>query len=272
MDVLQDTDIDLLDYATEVLADKKPKNRSLYLLSVKCFLKHYPNSTLKSITLTQANHFRRSLADLSNVTQRHYIRSLSYIMAHAVKQSIITTNPFADIKIKLAKSEKHYLTITEIKMLIDTDTPYQEVKKAFIFSCFTGLRIGDITKLDNSNINDGHLVWQQSKTGSFENIKLSDIALQQINQERTGKLFMLPAYKALRRQLKDIITTAGITKPITFHCARHTFATMCLTLDIDIYTVSKLLGHSDVRVTQIYAKLIDQKKDMAITTLNKSWQ
>ena len=261
----------LIDYANALLEDKKPKNRSLYLLSVNRFLSLYPDIIIQDVSEKNAYTFLKKISDLTNTTQRHYIRSLSYICNAAVKEKIINSNPFADIKIKLKKAEKHYLTVNEIKSLIDTDCDTPEVKKAFIFSCFTGIRIGDIQKLETCNIKEGYLYWQQNKTGSFEKIKLPDIALDQIDINREGKLFLLPAYKTMRLSLKCLIQKAGIAKPVTFHSARHTFATMCLSLGIDIYTVSKLLGHADVRVTQVYAKLVDETKDKAASLINQTW-
>jgi len=82
-------------------------------------------------------------------------------------------------------------------------------------------------------------------------------------------LFDIPAYKTMRKHLKTWVEKAGITKKITFHCARHTFATILVSCGVDIYVVSKLMGHSDVTVTQIYAKLCDTKKDEAIDLISE---
>ena len=83
-----------------------------------------------------------------------------------------------------------------------------------------------------------------------------------------GKVFLLPIDTGtINKVIRNWMKSAGIKKEITYHCSRHTFATMCLTYDIDIYTVKKLLGHSDLKSTEIYAKLIDKKKDEAIEKL-----
>lgn len=103
-------------------------------------------------------------------------------------------------------------------------------------------------------------------------MKLHPEALRIVNDKRlvaneNDKVFDLKSHQVTTKYLKRWVKDTGINKKITFHCARHTFATLCLTHDIDLYTVSKLLGHRDIKSTQIYAKLIDKKKDEAIDKL-----
>ena len=101
-------------------------------------------------------------------------------------------------------------------------------------------------------------------------MKLHSVAIEIINDQtklqkgKSKKVFSLFDNKAINRHIARWVKAAGIEKKITFHCARHSFATIGLTNDIDIYTLSKLLGHKDITSTQIYAKLIDKKKDEAI--------
>ena len=82
------------------------------------------------------------------------------------------------------------------------------------------------------------------------------------------KVFDLPCFSQVNDRLKVWAKAAGINKNMTFHTARHTFATMMLTLGADLYTTSKLLGHSDVQITQVYAKIVNQKKDEAVNLVN----
>lgn len=264
-------DTNMYDLAVSILSDKKPKNAALYQTAYNSFLALYPGIRITEITEKHVKAFRARISNLSPTTQKHYIRSLAHLCDHAIHAGYIESNPFANIKIKSPKPIKNFLTLDEIKLVMNAECTHEAVQRAFIFSIFTGLRYGDIAKLDYSMLQDGYLIFQQNKTGSHEKIKLPDPALDQIVPGE-GKLFALPAYKQSRKALANLIENAGITKRITFHCARHTFATMCLTLGIDVYTVSKLLGHSDVRVTQIYAKLIDQVKDNAIIKLNDEWK
>ncbi|MCK4358334.1 MAG: integrase catalytic domain-containing protein, partial [Candidatus Cloacimonetes bacterium] len=134
-----------------------------------------------------------------------------------------------------------------------------------------GLRISDIRSLTFNKIKDGYLAYRQTKTTSPERIKLSPNALEILKEQKQlvneNKIFNLKSKEYIFYKLREWIEKAGIKKHITFHCARHTFATLCLTYDIDLFTVSKLLGHQDIKTTQIYAKLIDKKKDEAIDKL-----
>ncbi len=149
----------------------------------------------------------------------------------------------------------------------------EQTKRAFLFTCFTGLRVSDIKRLTWENIQSGYLDFRQQKTKGIERIKLSKSALEIIESqkgERTapaGKVFDIISAYSTNDHIRQWARDAGINKNITWHCGRHTFATLCLSAGNDIYTVSKLLGHKDVKVTQIYARLIDTKKDEAIDKL-----
>jgi integrase len=122
-------------------------------------------------------------------------------------------------------------------------------------------------------IENGYLKFKQQKTNEYERLKLNNNALEILSSQRKsdGKyrllVFNLPGNVTINRQLRKWISKTKINKHISFHCSRHTFATLCLTYDVDIYTVSKLLGHRNIQTTQIYAKLIDKKKDEAIDKL-----
>lgn len=158
---------------------------------------------------------------------------------------------------------------------MQTPSPDREIKNAFIFSCYTGLRISDIRELTFDRIRNVYLDFRQQKTQGVERMKLHPKAFEILEEQKErrrhsedGKIFLLPLDSGtINKVVRNWMKTAGVKKKITFHCSRHTFATMCLTFDIDIYTVSKLLGHRDLKTTQIYAKLIDKKKDEAIDKL-----
>ena len=173
------------------------------------------------------------------------------------------------IQIKKTQAKREFLTISELKRLRDSHLDQDEVKQAFFFSCFTGLRLADIKALNFYQIEEGYLSFTQRKTQGNERIKLNKTALSIIEKQKElkqdGTIFDLP-YN-ISNIIKKWVKENGINKKITFHCARHTFATMCLTAGNDIFTTSKLLGHKDVKVTQIYAKLIDKKKDEAVDRL-----
>ncbi len=153
---------------------------------------------------------------------------------------------------------------------------YPAVKNAYLFSCFCGLRISDIIglKWKNVYIDNGQyrleMVMQKTKEPIY--LPLSAEALKWI-PERGMKaaedhVFDLPSPTYINVILKPWAKAAGIDKHFTFHTARHTFATMMLTLGADLYTTSKLLGHTNVKTTQIYAKIVNKKKDDAVSLVD----
>jgi len=146
-----------------------------------------------------------------------------------------------------------------------------QLKTAFLFSCLTGLRWSDINKMVWSEIQHsnemGHYIrFRQKKTKGAETQPISEQAFGLLaeREEPEERVFKGLKYSAWHNQKLQLwVMRAGITKTITFHCARHTYATLQLTMGTDIYTVSKLLGHRELKTTQIYAKVIDKKKQEA---------
>ena len=191
----------------------------------------------------------------------------------AVREGIIPQNPFKRLdrreKFHPSPEEREFLTIEELRTLIAAPCSNDQVKKAFIFSCFTGLRLSDVRSLTWSKIHempDGQTMYvhtKMQKTQKAVNIPLSGTALQYLPQRNDpdAPVFDLPASDAtINYHVKRWVKEGKINKTISFHCSRHTFATMMLTLGADLYTTSKLLGHSNVTTTQIYSKIIDKKK------------
>ena len=204
-------------------------------------------------------------------------------IAATVREDLIRDNPFNKIdkrdKIKEPESKREYLTIDEMKRMMKTPFPnkrLKDIKNVYLFSCFCGLRISDIIglKWKNVYIDNGQyrleVVMQKTKEPIY--LPLSPEALKWMPErgEKTAedRVFDLPSPTYINVILKPWAKAAGIDKHFTFHTARHTFATMMLTLGADLYTTSKLLGHSDVQVTQVYAKIVNRKKDEAVNLVN----
>ena len=145
------------------------------------------------------------------------------------------------------------------------------MKTAFLFSALTGLRWSDIQKLSWAEMQHsediGHYIrYTQKKTKGSETLPISEQAFGFLGErgEPNERVFMGLKYSAWHNmRLQQWAMRAGISKSITFHCARHTYATLQLTLGSDIYTVSKMLGHKHLKTTEIYAKVIDHKKKEA---------
>ena len=200
--------------------------------------------------------------------------TLRIIVNSAARAGYIEQSPFAKLDIatapKAKESEREYLTLDEVSTLSRTPCKKDAVKRAFLFSCFCGLRLSDIMSLDWSQIKQSgeglQLEKRQKKTDKVAYIPLSENAIACLPaRKKEGKVFdQLPNEETIRVTLSKWVEAAGIKKHITFHCARHTCATLLITYGADIYTVSSLLGHSSVRTTQIYAKIVDAKKRGAV--------
>lgn len=231
--------------------------------------------------LSAKNRRKKEEATISTTSAHQYMTEFISSLNYAVREGLIPSNPFKQIpaneRIGRADKEREFLTIEEIKTLINTPCPREDVKVAFFFSCFTGLRIGDIRKITAKDIYksaDGfteYICMNMSKTKHNVIIPLSDEAKRWLpeSKDRDIPYFTLPVPSTISLCLDHWVKAAGIHKKITFHCARHTFATMMLTLGADIYTTSKLLGHNHVATTEIYAKVIDKKKFESMNQLDK---
>jgi len=154
-------------------------------------------------------------------------------------------------------------------MLSETECLDPYLKRVFMFACFTGLRKSDIQKLTWGEVRKfdkyTRLVFKQKKTGGQEYLDIPKAAERYLGVQgdsvKTDKVFphfRHDAYTSV--ELRRWALSAGITKDFTFHCSRHTFAVILLSTGTDIYTVSKLLGHREISTTQIYAHLIDSRK------------
>lgn len=264
--------INFKDYAEKIISTKNNKTLQFYTTALNAFMKTV-KSDIKILEITDKHieNFFKTIKSLKYSTQKDYLICLKHFFNQAIKDHIIIENP-VNIKLKKEEIDKLFLNLDELNAIYQLEGDFnKEVKHSFLFACFTGLRISDIYKLTWNDIENGYLKIKQQKTNQITKMKLpgsaKEILLNQVKEN--DLIFQLPTYKYVRLNLIKIVKLANINKNITFHCARHTFATMCLTYDIDLFTVSKLLGHSNISTTQIYAKIIDKKKDEAIEKLPK---
>ena len=213
---------------------------------------------------------------LSNNSVVSYYGTLRTAINRAYKEGIITVNPTKEFdfasKVRQEPSRREYLTLDELKTLINTECRHEIVKRAFLFSCLCGLRVSDIRKLKWCDLQRSggrvriEITMQKTKEPLY--LPISDEALKWLPErgEANGSDFIFPLTHegTVNDTLQHWAKVAGITKHISFHVSRHTHATMMLTLGADLYTVSKLLGHKNIATTQIYAKIVDKKKEEAI--------
>lgn len=220
-------------------------------------------------------HIARNEKKLSQNSKQSYFAKFKAALKEAVKQEIIAKDPSSNIQgFKDGDTQREYLTIEELRKLNKKDCNIPKLKEAFLFACYTGLRWSDIEKLTwneiiNLKSDSAHLKLKISKTDRYQIIPLAEGAksiLENISKEE-AKVFHPLTYSQVSTKLQDWIDSTKINKKITFHCARHTNATWQITTGTDLYTVKSNLGHKHIKTTEIYSKVIDEKKKEAIEKL-----
>lgn len=208
---------------------------------------------------------------ISRNTAATYFSIFKAGLKQAFVDGYLTVDLSSKIKgIQEQESRREYLTVEELNTLAGTPCEKEVLKRAALFSALTGLRHCDIQKMRWKEIqidgDNARLNFTQQKTKGVEYMPISAQALQLCGEQGQPEQLIfedLPDPAWISKPLKRWIEAAGISKRITFHCFRHTYATLQLSSGTDIYTVSKMLGHTNVKTTQIYAKVVDEKKNKA---------
>ncbi|MBK8622688.1 MAG: site-specific integrase [Saprospiraceae bacterium] len=212
---------------------------------------------------------------LSSASVSSYFSKFRACLNEAVKDKIIFSNPAIDVSSpRIIENQREYLTLDEVRAIVKAECRYEVLKRAFLFSCLTGLRWSDIQNLKWSqvqNTNEGwRITFHQQKTKGLQYLDISEQARTYLGEKGNPdeRVFIGLKYSSyMNVELSKWMMRAGITKNITFHCGRHTFAVLQLTLGTEIFTLSKLLGHEHLKTTQIYAKIIDEKKREAVNKI-----
>jgi integrase len=271
------------------LAEKRnTSNRFIWLGSCD-FLKLFKGESLRfsDINTELCDDFREYLKttkskksekmQLAVNSQKTYYDKFRSALKQAYKDGYLSENIAEKTNaVKQAETQRNYLTLDELNFLAKTDCKSSEIKTQALFSALTGLRRSDIQKLIWEELQhvegSGYLIrFKQKKTGGSETLPITEQAFSLLGERKQSfeKVFTLIETTNQRenRYLAKWVLDAGITKKITFHCFRHTFATLQLSSGTDIYTVSKMLGHKDLNTTQIYAKIIDETKRTAVNRI-----
>ncbi len=262
-------------------------------------LEYSPNLSFKDFNLKWVQKFEKHLKNQGNAinTVADKMKVLNKLAKLCLKNKTIKTNPFEGYKHKTEPGKREFLIQEELLLLkkLKVEQPsYIVVRDVFLFCCYTGLRFSDIATLGKDEIkeevgSDGNKIYRlrikMQKTKDNLASKLSKSAVEIYLQYKGSEGdFIFPILnrikpssteedikKAISRRnayynkiIKLLISKAGIKKKISMHCSRHTFATISLDLNIPIQVVSNLLGHKNLRETQIYAKILDKQKDAAI--------
>lgn len=217
---------------------------------------------------------------LSQGTMVAYQQRLIAVFNAAIKEGLISTNPFELIenheRIPKVLTRKESLSMDEVEMIAKVIPGKEEdaqVQRVFLFGCFTGIRISDIRDLKWSDIKviDGKkaIIKRQVKTDSIVTIPLCEAAIRYLPDKRENEyVFQLPKRTGFRLGFLRIIKASGIKKSVTFHTSRRTFATLTLASGSDLLTVSRLLGHTNVSTTEIYADVMMDSKLKAIQSIS----
>ena len=270
----------VLTYFESILKDHNQKWAVVYE-----HFKNYAgsNCTFDDLTIDFCDGFREHLTgakrihskklQLSQNSAAGYWSTFRAFLALAYKNGFIKENINDHLeKIDTEETRREYLTMQELKALYDTPCRFPELRAASIFSCLTGLRMSDILQLDWNMIQDypdgGKCIRiKTEKTETETTLPISEQALELCGAPGTGLVFKGLTRGKINTHLKEWLKSAGIDKHITFHCFRHTYATLLLSNGTDIYTVSKMLTHKNVGTTQIYAKIVDEKKRQAAESI-----
>lgn len=214
---------------------------------------------------------------LAQGTKALMFQKLCTVFNLAVKEGLLARNPSLNVeRFKEPESDREFLSVEEMRHLAAVPAPSEVLGRAFFFSCLTGLRWSDIEKLTWHEVgkvgNVTRIVFKQKKTRSREYLDVNDQAVTLMGErgEDGARVFAgLGTIQQARISIAAWVKAAGINKHITFHCGRHSFAIMMLDAGVDLYTLSKLMGHKSIESTQIYAKILDKHKQAAITRIPK---
>jgi len=238
---------------------------------------------ISDIDITKIDHafiadyefWLRSARNCANNTAVKYIKNFHKIIKICLANDWLDKNPFANYKSKVKEVERVYLTEDEIQSIIEKDFKTERlslVRDIFLFSCFTGLAYIDVKNLTKSHISfgidgDKWIFTHRQKTESASKIPILPVTQMIIDKYENNpqsinndKLLPILSNQKMNAYLKEIAAVCEIEKELTFHIARHTFATtVTLTNGVPIESVSKMLGHKNLRTTQHYAKVLDRK-------------
>ena len=247
-------------------------------------LSDIPIREITPIFITDFELYLRTACKCGYNTAAKFLLFLKSIIIVARNNGILTKDPFANYKIQMKKVDRGYLTEDEIKIILKkkmVSERLEHVRDLFIFSCFTGLAYSDVANLREENIRksfDGKLwiMTKRQKTNTDVNVPLLDIPKMILKKYKgklpNGKILPVISNQKLNAYLKEIADICGIKKNLTFHLARHTFATTTtLSKGVPIETVSKMLGHTNIETTQIYARITNSKIGNDMQGLDKKF-
>jgi integrase len=211
---------------------------------------------------------------ISRNTAVSYFAKFRSALKEAYSKGLLAEDLYSLVKpIKASETHKERLELAELQKLISTPMGPEVMKRAATFSALTGLRFSDVKTLRWSELRGqpgkNYLQYRQQKTMVAEYMPISGDAVKLMGKRKsaTEAVFKNLAYSSIRIFLVKWLSKAGIKKNITFHCFRHTYATLQLEFGTDVYTISKMLGHKHIKTTQVYAKVVDRQKNQTVNKI-----
>src|SRR5690554_758776 len=254
---------------------KITKNKVRAFMKSQYKVKDMPLPDLRLRFVTEFEHYLLTKGKLQTNTAHKYIKNLKKIMNMAVGLDWIPSNPFNNFRCSYTAPKREVLTQEELDILKSKEIHIprlSEVRDVFLFCCYTGFAYSDIYNFEYNAITKGidgeyWLSTERQKTGVKESVPLLPVAMDIISKYRdntycidSNRLLPVNSNQRYNAYLKEIADICGIEKKITSHIARHTFATtVTLANGVPIESVSSMLGHSSIRTTQVYAKVIEKK-------------
>lgn len=233
--------------------------------------------------VTEYEFWLKSVRKCNHNTAIKYISNFRKIVNRCIRNGWLTKDPFLGFKMTKREVERIALTHEELKAMASKEFVMERlnlVRDIFLFCCFTGLAYSDVKKLKRSEIGKGidgnkWIFTSRKKTETASRIPLLPVSAEILNKYEEhpqcvneGKALPVPSNQKMNAYLKEIADVCGISKNLTFHIARHTFATtVTLSNGVPIETISKMLGHTNLKTTQIYAKVMDKKISDDMNTL-----
>ena len=281
---------DFFQYLDEFIFNKKREKKATstidsWLAAFKHIRNFHPEPTLpmNQITIDFVSRYAAWLktvtcgSDLLSVnTTSVYFEKFIVCVRACVKRGLIENDPTENIKglFKKIQEKRVYLTLDELRKIASADCKNDTLKRMFIFSCLTGLRWGDVSTITWGNIetDNGHhkIVFNQQKTKGLQYLDIPDQAYHFLGDrtvETTQPIFKLAYSNHINTLLMTWALDAGLNKKITFHAGRHTFAVVQLMQGTSLYTLSRLMGHTSIKTTQIYADIVDSERKAAMNAI-----
>lgn len=275
--------IDFLQYFKAYLDKYSKKDKRVIEASYQKFISYMNEEgitelTTKKVSTSVITNFKEYLEqNLKGETPANYFKKFKKVLASGVKDKIFSSDIAAllaakDKSLSVKRNQgiqKDILEFDEIQQMANTQAGNEMVKRAFLFCCLTGLRFCDVQVLTWKNIQKGVLKIKQQKTQIDVTINLNQSALNLLAQRGKSNelVFNLPSHTACLKILRTWCNNAGIDKHITWHCARHSFATAIIYYGGDAKTASSLLGHNSLAYTDRYLREVHKLKETAVERL-----